>query len=219
MEQPENALALSAFVEFQVFYNTPSFDFAARAPAVMSAVFDAFWPWNITLANISVKQNPASSGEVGIVFNLPIPRIVFTVGMGATTLLVTNPDWSQEQLISEIATAGLQAVQSSVGAVFSQYVLSILMHVKPERRTLSEISSNFLNIKSPKLSNPTIKARGFSVYADNFSWVVDSSVVYDGALFLKILRSFDPSVAFSDMAQALRADQDELLGTLKLTVN
>ena len=184
----------------------------------MSAVFEAFRPWSITLADISAKQNPSNAGEVAIVFSLQDSRLTFSVGIGAATLVATNPDWSQEQLLSQIAMAGLQAVQSSIGVTFRQYLISLLMHAKPERLTLRELSADFLGLKSPKISRPTIKARGFSVYADDFSWVVDSSAIYEGALFLKIVRTFDPTVPFPEMAEMLRADQSELLGTLQLKV-
>lgn len=218
MPQPEKAQPLLAFLEFQAVYGSPNFEIS-RGSAVISALFEAFRPWNITLRNVSVKDNPANVGEVAIIFSLENGRITLSVGIGGSTLLVTNPDWSQEQLISQIATAGLQALQSSSGVSFRQYLLNLVMHVKPERRTLREVSADFLSFRSPKISGPTIKARGFSVYADDFSWVVDSSAMYEGALFLKILRSFGTSASFPEMAAALRADQSELLGTLHLTVD
>lgn len=219
MHQPEKAQPLLSFLEFQAVYGNPNFEFSTRGSAVMSAVFEAFRPWNITLANVSAKQNPANAGEVAIVFSLQNSRLAFSVGIGAATLLVTNPDWSQEQLVSQVATAGLQALLSSTGVTYRQYLISLLMHVKPEHRTLREVSADFLSLKSPKISSPTVKARGFSVYADDFSWVVDSSAMYEGALFLKIVRTFDPNVPFPEMAGTLRADQGELLGTLQLTVD
>jgi hypothetical protein len=219
MPQAEKAQPLLVLLEFQAVYGGPNFDLSTQASAVMSAVFEAFKPWNITLANVSTKQNPANAGEFAIVFGLQNSRLTFGVGIGATTLLVTDPDWSQEQLVSQVATAGLQAVRSSTGATFRQYLISLLMHVKPEHRTLREVSADFLSLKSPIISSSRIKARGFSVYADDFSWVVDSSAVYEGALFLKIVRLFDPNVSFSEMASTLRAHQSELLATLQLTVD
>jgi hypothetical protein len=219
MDLAEKAKPLLAFIEWQAMYRTPNFELSVRSPAIMSAVFEAFQPWNITLANVSAKQSPANAGEVALVFGLLNSKIVFSVGIGAATLVVTNPDWSEGQLIGQIAAAGIQAVQSSAGVAVRQHIVSISMHLKPERRSLREISATFLNVRSPKLLSEAIKARGFSVYADDFSWVVDSSALQEGALFLKMARSFDPSVAFSDMAQALRADQGELLGALKLRVD
>lgn len=218
MLQPEKAQSLLAFLEFQAVYGIPNFEIS-RGSAAMSAVFEAFRPWHITLTNVSVKQHPANVGEAAIIFSLENGRITLSVGIGASTLLVKNPDWSQEQLISQIATAGLQALQSGSGVSFRQYLLTLVMHVQPERRTLREVSADFLSLKSPKISGPTIKARGLSVYADDFSWVVDSSAMYEGALFLKILRSFEASTSFSEMAAALREDQGELLGSLHLTVD
>jgi hypothetical protein len=219
MDQTETAKSLLAFVEWQAVYQSPNFELSVRGPAITSAVFNAFKPWNITLANISAKQSPTNAGEVGIVFSLLNSKVVFNVGLGAATLVVTNPDWSEEQLVTQIAAAGLQAVQSSAGVAIRHYVISLSMHIKPERRTVREISATFLNVKSPRISSPAIKARGFSVYAEDFSWIVDSSALQEGALFLKMVRSFDPSIAFSAMALALRADQGELLGTLNLTVD
>jgi hypothetical protein len=219
MQQLERAQPLLAFLEFQAVFERPNFEFPARGFAVMTAVFEAFKPWNITLANISAKQNPSSVGEVAIVFGLPNSGLTFSVGVGGATLLVTNPDWSQEQLVSQVAVAGLQAVQSGAGVSFRQYLLSLLMHMKPERRTLRQISADFLSFRSPRISSPTVKARGFSVYADDFSWVVDSSAMYEGALFLKIMRTFETSVTFPEMAGVLRADQSELLGALELTLD
>lgn len=219
MDQAEKANPLLAFVEWQAVYQSPNFDLSVRGPAIMSAVFNAFKPWNITLANVSAKQSPTNAGEVGIVFSLLNSKVVFNVGIGSATLVVTNPDWSEEQLVAQIAAAGFQAVQSSAGVAIRQHVISLSMHLRPERRTVREISATFLNVKSPRILSQAIKARGFSVYAEDFSWIVDSSALQEGALFLKMVRSFDPSVAFSDMALALRADQGELLGTLKLTID
>ncbi len=94
------------------------------------------------------------------------------------------------------------------------------MHVKPENRALNEISADFLKVQSPIISTAKIKARGFSVYAEDFSWVVDSSAMYDGALFLRMVRSFQPcGYLLGNGGKLERADQNELLGTLRLTVD
>jgi hypothetical protein len=97
MQQAEKVQPLVAFLEFQALYTAPNFDFSTRGSTVMSAVFEAFRPWNVALTNISAKQNPANVGDVAILFSLQNGRFTFSVGIGASTLLVTNPDWSQEQ--------------------------------------------------------------------------------------------------------------------------
>jgi len=219
MRELEKAQPLVAFLEIQAPYSTPNFDFSTQSSKVMSAVFEAFRPWNIALTNISAKQNPANVGDVAILFSLQNGRLTFSVGIGASTLVVTNPDWSQEQMIAQVAGAGLAAVQSSSAVTFRQYVISLLMHVKPERRLLSEITADFLTVPSAKISSAKIRGRGFSIYADDFSWVVDSSAIYDAALFLRIVRGFQTTATFAEMAAALRADQNELLSTLRLRLD
>lgn len=217
MAGSDNAKVLTAFVEWQAHYRAPNFELQSRGPAVTSAVFQAFQPWNINLANVSAKPNPTNAGEVGIIFSLLGSSVVFSVGVGAATLLVRDANWSQEQLIGQIATAGLQALQSTAAIAIERHVVSVAMHLQPER-SLREVSAGFVGVISPALSSPAIKARGFSVYAEDYSWVVDASALYKEALFVKIVRSFGPEEPYPDMARALRGDQTELLGALHLTV-
>ncbi len=208
-----------SFAEWQAVYRAPNFGLQGAAPAIMSAVFQAFQPWNITLANVSAKPNPANAGDVAIIFNLSGAPAVFSVGVGAATLSVRDPAWSEEELIAQIAGAGLQAVQTTTGITIGRHLLSLGMHLKPLRRSVREISATFLAVTSPSMNNETIKARGFSVYGEDFSWVVDASALHDGAFFLKIVRTFDPKRSFSEMVRTLRGDQNELLGVLQLTVD
>src|SRR6516164_10841599 len=99
IQQAEKAQLLVAFLEFQALYTSPNFDFSIWGSKVMSAVFEAFRPWNVALTNISAKQNPANVGDLAILFSLQNGRLTFSVGIGGSTLVVTNPDWSQEQVI------------------------------------------------------------------------------------------------------------------------
>jgi len=219
MSQVARTQALVSFVEWQALYRDPDFELWSRASAIVSAVFGAFRPWGIGLANVSGRQNPANASEAALLFNLLNGKVVFSVGVGAASLLANNPTWSDEKEISLIAEAGLQAVQGAAGVVVRQQVLSLTVHLKPQERSIREISADFLNVKSPKISSQPIKARGFSIYGDDFSWVVDSSALFQGALFVKIIRNFEPSVSFSSLAEALRSDQSELLAALQLSVD
>src|SRR2546425_12318944 len=104
-----------SFFEYRAVYREPIFDFHKLYGEVSQAVFRAFREWNVSLENVSHKQNPLNFSEVSTTFSLFGGRLAFNVGLGASGLLVTNPSWSEADLISKIANAGVEAVQSGTG--------------------------------------------------------------------------------------------------------
>ncbi len=218
MEAAEKAQVLLAFAEWQATYNEPAFDLSAKAAAIMSALFQAFQPWNVGLSNISGRQNPANAADVGILVSLLNERATFSVGIAAATLIVKNPRWSEAEGLGQIGTVGFEAVEASIGSVIRELSMSLSIHLKPSVRTIYEISKGFVNL--PLLPpDGTVKCYGFSVYGEEFSWIVDSSALYDETLFFKITRRFGRNASFAELVGRIRSDQLELLGMLNLEVD
>jgi hypothetical protein len=219
MAQTADAQAVLTFLEYQALFREPIFEAWGQPNALMRAVFRAFRPWNINLTSISAKQSPANAGEVGIVFNLLNGKFVFSVGVGAANLLVTNPSWADSELITQVLRAGVEAVRESAKAEVDRHVLSLSMHLRPRQKQIREITSQFVKISKPRVADAKIKALGFSLYTDDGSWIVDSSVIYNDALFVKLSQAFAPSVSFEEMATSLRQEQSDLLAILQLRLD
>ncbi len=217
MEAVEKAQVRSAFAEWQATYSEPAFDLSAKAAIVMSALFQAFRPWNVGLANMSGRQNPANAADVGILVNLLGDHATFSVGIAAATLIIKNPLWSEAEILGRIGTVGFEAVEASLGSAIRELSMSLSIHLKPSVRTIYEISKRFVNL--PLLPpDGTVNCYGFSVYGEEFSWIVDSSALYDNTLFFKITRRFGRNESFAELVRRLRSDQLELLGMLNLEV-
>jgi hypothetical protein len=218
VEAVEKAQVLLAFAEWQATYSEPAFDLSAKAAAVMSALFQAFRPWNVALANMSGRQNPANAADVGILVNLLNDHATFSVGIAAATLVVKNPRWSEAEALGQIGTIGFEAVEASVGSAIRELSMSLSIHLKPSVRTIYEISKGFLNLPVQPLDG-RVRCYGFSVYGEEFSWIVDSSALYDDTLFFKITRRLGSNGSFAELVRRLRSDQLELLGMLNLEVD
>ncbi|MGH9855019.1 MAG: hypothetical protein ACREBD_34750, partial [Blastocatellia bacterium] len=93
---------------------------------------------------------------------------------------------------------------------------SLAMHVVTPSKSAREITSRFVNLDIDSLPMGEIQACGFSIYADNGSWVVDSSSLYPGAIFIRLARRFSPDVPLEIIADDLSKDQSQLSNLLGL---
>jgi hypothetical protein len=63
-----------------------------------------------------------------------------------------------------------------------------------------------------------VRTYGFSVYGEDHSWVVDSSGLVDGALFIRIDTTAGPTVEFQDLAASVREQHIKVLEILGLRI-
>jgi hypothetical protein len=211
-------VALS-FFEYRVFYRDAFLDFTKLYKDVVGGVFRSLGEWNVSLDNVIIKQNPNNLGEVSISFVLPGNRIVFAVGLGASQLLVTNPYWDEAEAIIKIGRAAISAVQGAAGIEISKQRASILMHLRPASGSIKDPVSSLVRLDPRSLPGTEIKAYGISVYKEDCTWLVDASASYPDALFVKIERTFGPSVRLEEIALQLKEDEKTILGLLKLEVD
>ncbi len=208
-----------AFLESRFVFRDPLFAQWTANGEIVSAVYRAFQEWKINLENVSWKQNAANYGEIQVTFNLLNWKILFNVGLGAVTVSVNNPDWSEAAFISRIAKAGIDAVQASAKAAVEKQLITLSMHLQPQGRSVREITSKFVRLGGEGEKGEKVRAYGFSVYREDSYWVVDSSALYSEALFLKIFRTFGGTVPFEQMAGTLNKEENDVLELLELRLD
>jgi len=212
---------IAALVQMPLFghralFRDPVFDADDKA---LSAVYSAFKPWNIALENITLKENPATLGEEATTFSLFSGRFLFNVNAGGCGLLVRDPNWSEADLIMNIAGAGIAAVLGATHGVVDKQVASITMHLTPRTGTIREITSPFVKIDADHFPGGSIKSFGFSLYREDFTWVVDASAAFPNSLFLRMDRWFRPDISLEQIARQLNEDEAKVLSVLGLEVN
>ncbi|MGH9855018.1 MAG: hypothetical protein ACREBD_34745, partial [Blastocatellia bacterium] len=105
-----------SFLEYLADYREPVFEAWERPGAIALSIFRAFRKWDVSLDNISGNQSPANASEIQLNTVLLNKRLNFSVRVGATSLLITNPSWEEKESIIEIARAGIEAVKASTNA-------------------------------------------------------------------------------------------------------
>jgi hypothetical protein len=185
----------------------------------LSAVYTAFKPWHISLENITFKENPASLGEEATNFSLLGGRFLFSINVGGCGVLVKDPNWSEANLVMSIAGAGIGAVLEATDAVVDKQLASLTMHLTLKTGTIREITSRFVNLDADQFPGGPLKSFGFSLYREDFTWVVDASAAFLNSLFLRMDRWFRPDIPLEQIARQLHEDENRVLDLLGLEVN
>ena len=208
-----------SFFEHRAIYREPMLQVPNLYSNVSQAVFKAFHEWNVQLEHVSYKQNPVNLGEISVTFALLAGRIDFTVGLGASHLLVRDPNWSEVDLVTRIAKAGIRAAVDSAGVTVTQQRSTIAMHLKPVSGQIKEFVTGLMRPTEGLLTGEDVLGYGFSLYKQDSSWVVDTSAVYPEALFVRIQRLSGAGASFEQIAATLREDETSLFGLLRLDVD
>lgn len=205
-----------SFFEYRVSFKEPIFEAWERRHEIVRATYAAFRQWNIGLENVTGKQDPANAGEIQMTFGLLSGRMIFSVGLGYASLFVTKPNWEEADLITRVARAGMESLRESSKAQVERQQVTLAMHLKPEGLPVRDITAQFVRLDYPAVRKNQIRAFGFSFYHDEGSWVVDSSMQYPNAMFVRVNRTFAPEMPFEEIASALRKEEDDLLDLLQL---
>jgi hypothetical protein len=206
----------AAFLEYRANFKEPitAVWFGRQQGEIINVIHKALAPWKLGFENISWNQTAKNLGEAHISFAFPAIFSSFLVGVAGVTITVLNPDWSRAQTIMALFQTGLDALTTSVGQGLQGQQLTLGFHVKPGEKPFRETVSQFVNAKA--LESEKAEFYGASVYYNDYSFVIDSSLAFPGGVFIKFIRSFAGEKRFDQMAATLYKDEESVLRLLGL---
>ena len=181
------------FFAYRLLFKDPLFDLDQLDSVAAKAAFVAFRPWNVTLENVSLKEDAANMSEEATNFSLLGGKMTFGITPGGCHITVNNPSWSEVGLITDVTTAGTQAVLKSTGAGVERQVASIAMHLSPESAKALDITSKFVKLDLRDVRGAPVQSLGFAVHRDDLVWVVDKSAAFPNALFVRLIGGLEPT--------------------------
>jgi hypothetical protein len=207
------------FFAYRLFFQDPLFDLDELDNVASKAAFLAFRPWNISLENVTFKEDAANLAEEATTFSFLNGKITFSITPGGCSIGVTDANWSDTELVANIVAAGTQAVLKAIGATVDKQLGSILMHLIPGTGTTLDITSKIVRFDAPNIVGAPVQTLGFAVHRDDLLWVVDKSAHFQNGLFVRLDRWFLASDSFEQIAIQLNDDESKLLDMLGLEVD
>jgi hypothetical protein len=205
-----------SIVEYTAVFKKPILEAWTVPALIIAAALNALEPYGFTLDGVEVKTHTEKLNEYAIVFRRRPANITLTLGLGKLTITAENLDWTEADQFIAAAKAGAGALVEKTKADVGFQNLALFIHIQIKTKPRQEITAPLLSPLALKLMDGELKFPGIILQRDKAMMVVDASVVYANALFVKITREHAANVAFEEMAKTLHTDEEQLFDALGL---
>lgn len=202
------------FLECRTLFKEPIFSAWYGRGEILRDLYRALAPWRIELQNISWNRDAKNLQETQISCFIPSLSAAVHIGIGGVTMSALNPEWSHAEQLAVLFQTALAALKASTSTEIASHTTALGFHLKPGKKPFREVMKQFVNAKA--LGSGNASMCGISVYAPDYSFVVDSSALYPDSVFVKMTRVFPGGMTFDQMAGIIYRDEETLLGRLGL---
>lgn len=215
-EELDIANIQQAFFEYRANFTEPITPFwhGTRHGELVNAMLKALSPWHVKLENISWNQAAKNLADAQLTFAVPSLFASVQVGIGGLTASAINPDWSRAPHFISLFQTAVDTLRAVIAQELQSQQTTLGFHVTPGKKPFQEILSRFVNAKS--MGAEDAKMFGVSVYYSDFTFVIDSSVVFADSVFIRLTRTFQITTRFEEMAGTIYKDEETVLRRLGL---
>lgn len=212
MPDMELADISESFFEYRADLSVAMFNAWTVPNPLVPSVLGALAKWNVGLGDVTWNHDTKSYKDLQLTFNVTQLDAAIKVGVDSVLFVALNPDWGDAPNLVTTFDAAIKAICSTGNTEIKSHEISLAMHVKPGKTPFVDIMTRFVNREA---IGPA-QMYGFSVYRDSSSLVIDKSLRYEGAGFLRLQRRFEASSSFEDIAAMLYEDESKALDMLGL---
>lgn len=206
-----------AHAEFVAAYADPALE-RWEMGKLSQALVTAFRPLGVGLERLAFNHPTSNASQVHVRVELARLRAILEVGIGQFRLTVDNPNWGLAKDIAHAIDTVTEIVETVLGATIGRKRATIAFHFSVDGITPTEFIRSFINPGQDVFGEPGVTGFGVSVYREDGHFVLDTSLVYPGALFMSLVRVFPGDTPTEKALQRLYEDEARHLGSLGLKV-
>lgn len=205
-----------SMLEYTAVLGTPILEAWAVPARLVAVILSALGPFGFKPEGVELKTRAEKLTDNVIVFRRTPPGATFTVGVEKLVIAAENLDWSEADQFMTGARAGLDAVIEEGKAEIRLQHLVLAIHIQVKTKPRQEITAPLLSPQALKLLDGELKMPGIILQREKCSVVIDGSLAFANALFVRINREHSSNATFEHMAEILRADEMQLFDLLGL---
>ena len=212
MNSPEPTIPES-FLEHQQIFSSDWVDRWSIPNPFIGLLFSSLRSFGVELTDFSFNKDATNVGDSYL--NIAVNKLnsAVRVGLDRVTYIAVNPDWGMALRLAELFDGVSAKIQKFVGNPPASQQVTLAFHVMPGSINLRERTAQL--VKNEQLAGATFY--GLSLHYEQKSVVIDKSLRYAGAAFIRLQRNFEGSVAFSDIAPQVYEDEVSALKLLGIT--
>lgn len=157
-------------------------------------------------------NNPANVGENYLNVAIRKFNAAVRVGLDTVTFIVANPNWTVTPQLIPVLDRLSETIRKVVGASAKLQEATLAFHVTKGSSDFKKITASLVN---KDLGNCIF--HGISLHRTDGVLIIDKSLKYDGAAFIRLQRRFSGDVLFAEIAARLYDDEVGALRLLGIT--
>jgi len=202
-----------SLLEHRQTFAAPWVDRWTIANPFIGALYPVLRNWGIELTDFSFNKEATNVGESYM--NVAVRKLnaAVRVGLDNVTYIAANPDWSMAPQLVEV----FDSVASRVGKFIEQapatQQLTLAFHVTAGEIDLKKTSANLVNHEL--LGDAEFF--GISLHQKGGSIVIDKSLRYENAAFVRLQRTFPGVMRFAEIAPQVYEEEVKALSLIGIT--
>lgn len=167
----------------------------------------------VELTDFSFNKDATNVGDTYLHIAIRKLNSAIRIGLDSVTYLAGNPDWSMAPQLVELFDSISASIQKFVAETPTSQQMILAFHITSGAINLHEKTSQLVNREA--LGEATFY--GLSLYHERGSTVIDKSLRYEGAAFIRLTRTFEGNLTFAEIAPQIFEDEVKTLNLLGIT--
>jgi hypothetical protein len=192
-----------SFFEHRQFFTEPWVERWTIPNPFISALLAPLRPLGVGLADFSFNKDPANVGETYLNISIRGLNAVVRIGLDTVTFIAANPDWEMAPQFVPIFDQISERVRGLLGIAPKSQEATLAFHVTPGASDFRQATASLVN------RNVVGECHfyGVSLHRGDGALIIDRSLRYEGAAFVRLQRIFDGDTRFTEVASRLYEDE------------
>jgi hypothetical protein len=185
-----------SFVELRQFFASPWVERWTIPNPFVAALASPLQAAGVELSDFSFNNSAANLGEDFLNVSLRRLHAGVRIGLDNATFLASNPDWGAAPHLVAVFEQISQQIRKVVEASPQSQQATLAFHVTPGTADFGQVTASLVNrsVVGEWLFS------GVSLHRAEEALVIDKSLRYDGAAFVRVQRRFAGDTLFGEIA-------------------
>lgn len=198
-----------SYLEHKLLFDEPWIEKWVLPNPFVSVLAGVVRKWGGGLADFTFNKDAANLGDTHLSIAIRQLDAEVRIGLDSATFVAANPYWQKADQLSLLFDGMSSHIAKIVGCSPSSQETTLAFHVTPGLLDFASTTEALVNKDVVGVSD----FYGISLHRKDRSIVIDKSLRYDRAAFIRLRRTFAGAVTFAEMAAALFEDE---IGALRL---
>ena len=212
-EQPSTMPHIpESFLEHRQVFANPWIEQWVLPNPFISALHNALRGYDVLLTDFSFTKEAANLGETSLNVAIRTLDAAVKIGLDSIVFSAANPDWGDASNLTAVFERCAEAVREIVRASPSWQEATLLLHLVDESADLRAATANLVN--TALIGDASFY--GISIHRTSGPLLIEKSLRYDNAVFLRIQHKFSGAESLAAIAAKIYEDEVFSLGLLGL---